>query len=523
MRSTTCQVYGLLGLTLTACFYQPTGIAEPVGTGTTDDPTAVDPTTLDPGSTGAPTSSGEDPGCGDGVVQAGEECDDGDADNSDECLDNCLAASCGDGYVHADVEQCDLGVFNYAVGCVAECSQLTPITGVATGPFTSCVLVEGGGLRCWGRNAECQLGLGDQAAVGDDEYPATAPALELGAHKALQVVLGRDHSCALFDDSGVRCWGGNEGGVLGYADSEPRGCEASTRPGLLPALQIWDGEEHTVKLAAGQLHTCALSSQGRVRCWGGNFFGALGYPGVLAVGALEVPAAVGPVTVGGEAVDLFANHHTTCVILGDGAVRCWGGNFWGSLGYGDYEAVGDDEDPALLGDVPLPAPATTLALGQSHTCALLTTDELYCWGSSLAGELGLGDLNPFGYPSPQLVPSGAPIAEFGLGAALTCVRESEGPVRCWGTGKEGQRASGDTKDFGLTAAAAAAPAIDFGAPIGAQALSVNNGHACALLADGALRCWGASAEGQTGAGQTANIGDNPEELPLYTPVFMFPP
>lgn len=71
--------------------------------------------------------------------------------------------------------------------------------------------------------------------------------------------------------------------------------------------------------------------------------------------------------------------------------------------------------------------------------------------------------------------------------------------------------------------AAAAPAIDFGAPLAGLALSVNNGHVCALLEDGALRCWGASGEGQTGAGQTANIGDNPEELPLYTPVLMFSP
>jgi cysteine-rich repeat protein len=460
--------------------------------------------------------------CGDGMLQPGEVCDDGDADNTDECLDNCLAATCGDGY-EQEAEACDLGVFNLAVGCVEGCSRLTPIVAAATGPFTSCVIVEGGGLRCWGRNVECQLGLGNQAAVGDDEFPAVAPALELGERPVVQVVLGRDHSCALFADASVRCWGGNDVGQLGYGDAVSRGCEPATRPGLLPALQIWEGDEQTVKLVAGQVHTCALSNLGRVRCWGFNYYGPLGYPGALVVGVQEVPAAAPVVEVGGTAVDLFASHHTTCAIVDDGAVRCWGGNFWGSLGIGSYEAVGDDEAPASVGEVALPAAAATLAVGSAHTCALLTTDELYCWGSSLAGELGLGDLNPFGYATPQLVPIGAPIAELGLGAALTCVRGADGAVRCWGTGKEGQLANGTGEDFGLLSSAAAAPAIDFGAPLAGVALSVNNGHTCALLEDGALRCWGASGEGQTGAGQTANIGDNPEELPLYTPVLMFPP
>lgn len=460
--------------------------------------------------------------CGDMAKDPGEDCDDGDADNTDECLDNCLAASCGDGYVRTDVELCDAGVLNAAIGCVGDCMASTPITAVATGPFTSCALIEGGGLRCWGRNAECQLGLGNADTVGDDEYPLQAPMLALGSRKATQVVLGRDHSCALFDDASVRCWGGNGGGMLGYGDFMSRGCEAATRPELLPAVQIWEGDEFTVKLVAGQVHTCALSNLGRVRCWGVNYYGPLGYPKTLLVGAQEVPAAFGPVAVGGVVADLYASHHTTCAILDDGAVRCWGGNFWGSLGIGTYDAVGDDEEPASVAAVALPAPAAQLAVGSAHTCALLTTDELYCWGSNVAGELGLGDLNVFGYATPQLVPSGAAIAELGLGAALTCVRGTDGPVRCWGTGQEGQLANGTGEDFGLASPASAAAAIDFGLPLPALALSVNNGHACALLEDGALRCWGASEEGQTGAAQTANIGDDPEELPLYKPVFLFP-
>ena len=461
--------------------------------------------------------------CGNGTQQAGEDCDDGDADNTDECLDNCFAASCGDGYLFTDAEVCDAGWFNQAIGCVDQCTQLTPISAVALGPVTACALIEGGGLRCWGANAQCQLGLGNQAAVGDDEYPAHVDALALGGRAVTQVALGRNHSCALFDDASVRCWGANFNGQLGYADWVPRGCTPATTPDQLPALSIWDGDEYTVQIAAGDTHTCARSDQGRVRCWGSNFWGALGYPDVDRVGIDEPPVAVGPVEIGGApATALVASNHTTCVVLEGGAVRCWGGNFWGSLGNDDYDPIGDDEHPASVGDVPLPAGAAAVVVGSSHTCALLTSDELYCWGSNLAGELGLGDLDFIAYPTPQMVPLATSVASLALGASLTCARLADGLVRCWGTGNEGQLATGSVEDYGLGVPVADAPIVDFGEPVAALELAASSGHACARLEDGSLRCWGAGAEGQSGHGQTSNLGDDPEELPLYTPVFVFP-
>ena len=458
--------------------------------------------------------------CGNGTQQAGEQCDDGDADNTDECLDNCFAASCGDGYLFAQAELCDAGWFNQAVGCVDGCTRLTPISEISLGPVTACATVEGGGLRCWGRNAECQLGLGDQAAVGDDEYPAQAAALALG-RPVTQVALGRHHSCALLDDASVRCWGANFTGQLGYGDWDSRGCTPASTPDQLPALEIWEGGEYTVQLAAGDDHTCARSDLGRVRCWGGNGWGALGYPDYDHVGIDEPPVAVEPVDVGGTATALVASNQTTCVVLDGGAVRCWGANFFGSLGYGHGDSIGDDEHPASAGDVPLPAGAAEVVVGSAHTCARLTSDELYCWGSNLFGELGLGDLNFLGYAIPQLVPLGDALADLALGGSLTCARLADGRVRCWGTGQEGQLATGNVDGYGLGAPVADAPIVDFAGPSAVE-LAASSGHACALLDDGSLRCWGAGAEGQSGQAQTSNVGDDPEEVPLATPVFLFP-
>ena len=50
--------------------------------------------------------------CGDGSVEGSEACDDGNADNTDSCVDTCELNYCGDGFVHAGVEQCDEGAAN---------------------------------------------------------------------------------------------------------------------------------------------------------------------------------------------------------------------------------------------------------------------------------------------------------------------------------------------------------------------------------------------------------------------------
>jgi alpha-tubulin suppressor-like RCC1 family protein len=292
-------------------------------------------------------------------------------------------------------------------------------------------------------------------------------------------------------------------------------------------VSLWEGDEHTIRLVSGNQHTCALSNQGRVRCWGSNFGGELGYPEPFWVGYAGggVPSDYGPVDIGGEVAELRAGKHGTCAILTDGALRCWGTNYFGSLGYGDGDAVGDDETPADAGDVPLGDAVASVALGATHTCAVLVDDSTWCWGSNLGGELGLGDFNIFGYPTPQLVPAAAPPAALALGAAFSCAIDEGGDVRCWGTGVEGQLANGTGEGFGLGPGETpgAAPTLDFGFPPAAQRLVAGDGLAGALLGPGSVHCWGAGADGQTGRAQTANLGDDPQELPLIVPVLLFPP
>lgn len=107
-----------------------------------------------------------------------------------------------------------------------------------------------------------------------------------------------------------------------------------------------------VQIALGYSHTCALLDTGAVRCWGENAIGQLGYGHTNPIGDNESPASVGDVQLGGKAVEIAAGYQHTCALLDTGALRCWGEGTFGALGYGDTNAIGDAETPASAGDVP---------------------------------------------------------------------------------------------------------------------------------------------------------------------------
>ena len=111
-----------------------------------------------------------------------------------------------------------------------------------------------------------------------------------------------------------------------------------------------------VEVTAGLAHTCARLDDDTVRCWGVGASGQLGYGDTASIGDTEDPSSVGPVNVGAPVVAIQADGNHTCAITDTGAVRCWGLGGDGRLGYGNLETIGDDEDPADAGDVPLLPP-----------------------------------------------------------------------------------------------------------------------------------------------------------------------
>ena len=280
-------------------------------------------------------------------------------------------------------------------------------------------------------------------------------------------------------------------------------------------------------LAVGQDHSCAVLDSGDVRCWGG--FGAvLGLPGAFTLGDFGTPATAAPVDLGpGRKVRAVATGRVhACVILEDGAVRCWGSSLQGQVGLGSTQTIGDDEPPAAAAAVDLGSGRTARAItaGDAHTCAILDDSAVRCWGDNRDGRLGLGHLNTIGDDE---TPGSAPPVDLGAGRTAiaisgglshTCAILDGGAVRCWGLNDQGQLGRGNTRTIGDDESpSGAAGDVRLGAGRTATAIAAGSAHTCAVLDDGAVRCWGANGSGELGLGSTRVVGDD-EEVTAVAPV-----
>jgi alpha-tubulin suppressor-like RCC1 family protein len=225
---------------------------------------------------------------------------------------------------------------------------------------------------------------------------------------------------------------------------------------------------------------------------------------------------------------IAAKRHN-CVRFGDGRIKCWGLNNFGQLGYDDTQSRGDGSAPLTnaLPAVNLGAGriAVALAAGDDHTCAILDNGDTKCWGRNLDGELGQGHTANVGAKAGDMEFNVQPVefgparraVEIAAGKFFTCARLDDNTVKCWGRNSSGQLGQGNTTPLGVTPGdIATAQGIDFGAGLTPVALSLAHNHACALLKDDGgsmhVKCWGDNAWGELGLGHTENLGDEPGEM-----------
>ncbi|MEY2642110.1 MAG: hypothetical protein RLZZ368_757, partial [Actinomycetota bacterium] len=211
----------------------------------------------------------------------------------------------------------------------------------------ACAISADGRVKCWGSNTFGQLGLGDTTTRGDgaNEMGDNLPAVNLGAGRtATAISIGTGFTCALLDNSSVKCWGLNDRGSLGLGDTTTRGDGANEMGDNLPAVNLGAGRTATA-IAVGYNHGCAILDQGLVKCWGDNTFGQLGLGDTnwRGDGANEMGDNLPAVNlgVGRTAVAISAGAAHTCAVLDNGAVKCWGFNSSGQLGIGDTTTRGD--------------------------------------------------------------------------------------------------------------------------------------------------------------------------------------
>lgn len=327
-----------------------------------------------------------------------------------------------------------------------------PIVQLASGSQHSCALLADGRVRCWGDGSRGQLGYGTNGSV---RLPSLAGDVPVGGAVA-QIAAGGGHTCAVLRSGKLRCWGDGRFGQLGFGNSSTSG-KTPEELGDVPV------GEPVVQVAAGLRHTCALLSEGRIRCWGS---GVLGYGRKAEYGNYGVASELGDVPLGGPALGLAAGAFHTCAVLPSGGVRCWGRNQNGELGYPGRLSIGLTDTPAEAGDIPNLGPATQVAAGSFSSCALLRSGVVQCWGDNDEGKLCVDPSKARTIDAPSIVSalhSLSPVRSILMGYQISCFLLTDHTLHCCGRSR---RSLLQTCDPTLRASAVVAAAVSSGTCIG---------------------------------------------------------
>jgi alpha-tubulin suppressor-like RCC1 family protein len=290
------------------------------------------------------------------------------------------------------------------------------------------------------------------------------------------------HSCGISSERALFCWGTGSEGQLGAGEQ----LEMVTEP------QLVSGGSTTWKsVVAGPSASCALGDDGAVWCWGLSYSGEVGLPpGELAA----APTRVGE-TSDWHAISLHKHH--VCGIHGEQhLLSCWGQNDYGQLG----RVGGNQLQPELV--------ATDadgwaqVSAGYYHTCGVKLDGSLWCWGKNEEGQLGLEGAD---HDAPARVDDRSDWAQVSSGKYHTCATRSDHTLWCWGSADGGRVGSG------------AAPSGFTPLPIAEErrfvAVEVNELHSCAVAEDGTLWCWGSNSFRQAGQAEEP-LASVPTEVQL---------
>jgi len=325
------------------------------------------------------------------------------------------------------------------------------------------------------------------------------------ADKQRLLAAGTMHSCAISDDGRVECWGNNQDGQLGNGTNE-----TSTSP--VPVV----GLTGVRQVSAGAQHTCALLQNGSVRCWG---LGGSGQLGNDATASRNTPAEVQGVS-GATAIAVGGFH--SCALLADSSVKCWGQDGLGELGDGN----GGDFHTTPVAVSGLTG-VTALAAGEFHTCALLAGGTVSCWGHNGFGQLGDGTTTGHDEPAPVAGlpdPATRPALAVTAGNGHTCVVVGA-PMNayCWGLNADGQLGHKTTVVDSVMQPSSSPMIVQFDAdpsPLGEDiqtlpgtaSVSAGEFHTCAKVGPQAW-CWGRNDNGQLGRDPNPGSGDTADSEP----------
>ena len=299
---------------------------------------------------------------------------------------------------------------------------------LSLGRYFGCGVTGGaasGSVRCWGSDAQGQLGNGTGAAV-DALVPASVPATPGNASPWTEVAAGEYGVCGIKADKTLWCWGYDAQGQVGNGSGT-----SATQQSPVALLANEPADWLAVSQAANTV--CALRGGGTLWCWGHNNLGQVGNGSTANVTA---PELIGNATQPPLYTQLSVGRGHACAVAAGGTLWCWGGNGSGELGLG-YSG----------GTVTAPMQVGTDTDWQSahvgsgnHSCARKLDDHAYCWGSNFIGQIGLGTYGNTN--KPQKLASPITWNSLAPGHEGSCGLRLDGRLLCWGTSLNAQLGSG---------------------------------------------------------------------------------
>lgn len=357
--------------------------------------------------------------------------------------------------------------------------QVLEVSQLALGHSHTCVVTAAGGAKCWGSNADGQLGNGSQV---NSPVPVDVIGLNSGV---TSIAAGYRHSCAVTTAGAVKCWGGNPNGQLG---------NGSTNGSLFPA-NVSGLSSGVASVSARGHHSCALTTARGVKCWGNGYYGQLGNGGTSNA---TVPVNVTGLSSG--VAMLSAGNRHTCVVTTAGAAKCWGSNQWAQLGNGTKNNSTTPISPSGMS-----SGVSKISAYLYTTCAVTTAGAAKCWGYNPSGQVGDGTqierLTPVNVHG---LTSG--VTDISANASHACALTQHGGVKCWGSASAGVMGPG-ISGYQLT------PVDIKGFTAGVARVDTGYGHTCAKLSSGAIQCLGQNTSGQIGDGTTTHR-DTPTDVLL---------
>ena len=289
------------------------------------------------------------------------------------------------------------------------------------GKYHTCAVMNNGSISCWGANSYGQLGIGSNVSS-----PPTLVDIGLN-NTAVAITAGKSHTCIIDDNASVLCWGYNNHGQLGDGTTTDRQTPVSVNLGA---------NRSAVAISAGESHTCVITDNESIMCWGYNNHGQLGDGTFLSKNS---PITVS-VTNQNPVVSISSGRHHTCVLFSDSTVGCWGWNDRGQLGDGTTTSQ------STMTMINVNSNMTALTTGDKHSCAILDNASLMCWGDNLHGQLGINSTT--NNPNPQFVLLNQSMNVVGItsGSSHTCAVTTSKTSYCWGQNNVGQLGDGSTSN-----------------------------------------------------------------------------